>query len=82
MNNLSNFLTTMSCSLNVFIYLLKHRQLVVSLVFPRAEFQQLPAIAVSRRRRSSWLLYRMSSSPNLNNGLRLFTRNPNLEVCL
>ena len=81
MNNLSHFLTTLNCSLNVLIYLLKHRKLVLSLVFPNADFQQLPVYAVTRRRRSSWLLYRMSSSSNINNRLRLFTRN-NLEVYL
>ena len=82
-SNLSSFLTTLNCSLNVLIYLMKHRKLVLSLVFPHTDFQQLPVYAVTRRRRrSSWLLYRMSSSSNINNRIRLFTRNTNLEVCL
>ena len=80
-SNLSSFLTTLNCSLNVLIYLLKHRKLVLSLVFPKTEFQQLPSYAVTRRR-SSWLLHRMSSSANLNNRIRLFTRIANPEVCL
>ena len=82
MSNLSSFLTTLNCSLNVLIYLLKHRRLVFSLVFPRTEFQQLPVYAVTRRR-SSWLLHRMSSSTNINNRIRFITRNTNLEaVCI
>ena len=48
MSNLSSFLTTLNCSLNVLIYLLKHRRLVFSLVFPRAEIHQLPVYAVSK----------------------------------
>ena len=80
-SNLSSFLTTLNCSLNVLIYLLKHRKLVLSLVFPKTEFRQLPVYAVTRRR-SSWLLHRMSSSARLNNRLRMFTRNANLEVNL
>ena len=71
MSNLSNFLITLSCSLNVLIYLIKHRTIVLSLVYP-PDNQPLPVYAVTRRR-SSWLLQRMTSR------LRMFPNSPQLE---
>ena len=64
-SNLSSLLTTLNGSINVFIYFIKHRDFVHSLIFPThqpSETNMLVSDTIMRRR-SSWMLHRMPSKP-------------------
>ena len=64
-SNLSSLLTTLNASITVFIYFIKHRDFVHSLIFQSHQSSETNMLVSDtiRRRRSSWMLHRMPSKP-------------------
>ena len=58
-SNLSSFLTTVSSAINVFIYFVKHKQFVMSLVFPHHDSISVPATN-NRSQENEILIFNLS----------------------